>query len=228
MSMKRAVLALSLIFASLVVGEAQIAIPYTFTTGTNIASSQVNANFAAVGANACNLTGCTMQGVLTTLGLLPTADATSDIGGAVTRYRDIFLSRDATIGRNLILTGTTGLNGRTYTWPSSETANAVLTTNGSGTLSWGSTGVNVTAAKTTNYSAVLSDFVVCNGAITITLPASSGNSGKIIDVKNIHASATCTVQGNAAETIDGSNTYLLSSQYQSITVVSDGTNWYIR
>jgi len=34
------------------------------------------------------------------------------------------------------ITGTTTLNSQTYTWPSSQTANYVLQTNGSGTLSW--------------------------------------------------------------------------------------------
>jgi hypothetical protein len=37
---------------------------------------------------------------------------------------------------NVTFAGTTTLNGQTYTWPSSQTAGYVLSTNGSGTLSW--------------------------------------------------------------------------------------------
>jgi hypothetical protein len=37
-----------------------------------------------------------------------------------------------------------------------------------------------------------------------------------------------TVDGNASETIDGALTYALAVQYQSITIISDGTNWHIR
>ncbi|HYD34822.1 MAG TPA: site-specific integrase [Vitreimonas sp.] len=43
---------------------------------------------------------------------------------------------DVNITGNLALTGTTTLNSQTYTWPGSQTANYVLQTNGSGTLSW--------------------------------------------------------------------------------------------
>ena len=72
-------------------------------------------------------------------------DATYDIGASgATRPRDFFLSRNATVGGTLAVTGvatlsasTIALRGVTYTLPSADgVANAVLTTNGSATLSW--------------------------------------------------------------------------------------------
>jgi len=65
-----------------------------------------------------------------------------------------------------------------------------------------------------------------SGNITITLPAAADNEDRMIAVKKTDASAnTVTVDGNASETIDGSATQVLTSQYDVIMMVSDGTNW---
>ena len=48
---------------------------------------------------------------------------------------------NVTVPNNLTVTGTTALNGVTYTWPGADGSNAqVLQTNGSGTLSWAAAG----------------------------------------------------------------------------------------
>jgi len=45
-------------------------------------------------------------------------------------------------------------------------------------------------------------------------------------IKKTDASANAvTVDGNGAETIDGSTTVSLAAQWDFITVVSNGTNW---
>ncbi len=49
-------------------------------------------------------------------------------------------------------TGTTTFNAQTYTWPGSQTASGVLTTNGSGTLSWGTIGASSITADSLDYS----------------------------------------------------------------------------
>ena len=64
--------------------------------------------------------------------------------------------------------------------------------------------------------------------ITINLPAASTASGLQYHIKKIDASAnTVTIDGNGSETIDGALTQVISTQYNSITVVSDGSNWFI-
>jgi hypothetical protein len=63
-------------------------VPYTFTPGTTISSTQFNTMFSTIYANALNRTGGTLTGSLTTLGLLPTADNTSDLGSAALSYRN--------------------------------------------------------------------------------------------------------------------------------------------
>jgi hypothetical protein len=95
----------------------------------------------------------------------------------------------------------------------------------------GSFGValNSVSANTTLTSAhhtVLVD--ATGGARTITLPAASGCSGRIYCIKKTDASGNAvTVDGNASETIDGSTTNSLSSQYDGVTIQSDGSNWHI-
>ena len=86
------------------VAEAQLgSVPYTFTPGTTILSSQVNANFSTAYALALNRDGGTMTGTLTTEILIPGTDATYDVGSGSFRYRDGFFSRNMTIVGTLTL-----------------------------------------------------------------------------------------------------------------------------
>ena len=82
--------------------------------------------------------------------------------------------------------------------------------------------------KTGAYTATDADYVIdcTSGTFTVTLPASSGRTGRILIIKNSGA-GTITVDGNAAETIDGAATYAISVQYGTVQIMSDGTNWKI-
>lgn len=77
--------------------------------------------------------------------------------------------------------------------------------------------------------------VNASGSITVTLPtaASAYNSadkiGRIYTVKKIDADAdTVTIDGNGSETIDGATTAVLTKQWESIDIQSNGTAWYIK
>jgi len=80
--------------------------------------------------------------------------------------------------------------------------------------------------KTGAYTATNADYVIdcTSGTFTVTLPASSGRTGRILIIKNSGA-GTITVDGNASETIDGATTVTLAVQYGTIQIMSDGTNW---
>jgi hypothetical protein len=82
--------------------------------------------------------------------------------------------------------------------------------------------------KTGAYTATNDDYVIdcTSGTFTVTLPASSGRTGRILIIKNSGA-GTITVDGNASETIDGAATYSLAVQYATIQIISDGTDWKI-
>jgi hypothetical protein len=83
----------------------------------------------------------------------------------------------------------------------------------------------------TTHTAAVGEFVLADasgGAFTVTLPAASGNSGEVIGVKRTNSGGNdVTVDGNASETIDGATTQAISSQYDSLIMVCDGSNWWI-
>lgn len=65
-----------------------------------------------------------------------------------------------------------------------------------------------------------------SGGITIKLPTPV--SGKIVIVKKVDSgNGPVTVSRNSADTIDGATSKALYYQYESMTFVSDGTNWFI-
>lgn len=88
------------------------------------------------------------------------------------------------------------------------------------------------STKTGNYTITAADSIILAdataGARTMTLPTAVGIPGRQYTIKRINAGAnTVTVATTSPQTIDGSSTYSLTSQYQKVTIVSDGTNWMI-
>lgn len=85
--------------------------------------------------------------------------------------------------------------------------------------------------ETGSYTAALTDFVILanpTGNVTITLPAASTATNQIYIIKKIDADAdVVTIDGNAAETIDGVATLTIGTRYTSYTIVCDGSNWHI-
>lgn len=99
-------------------------------------------------------------------------------------------------------------------------------------------GVSVTT-KTTNYTATTADSVIlCNatgGSMTITLPAAStcydsSNLASIIyNISKIDSSSNIvTIDGNGSEAICGSATFDLVAQNEVVSLITDGSNWYLK
>ncbi|HEV8282902.1 MAG TPA: tail fiber domain-containing protein [Chitinophagaceae bacterium] len=63
-------------------------------------------------------------------------------------------------------------------------------------------------------------------AATVTLPDATAITGRVYTIKNANSSAL-TVNTTSSQTIDGATTYTLGSQYQTVTVISNGSNWNI-
>lgn len=64
-------------------------------------------------------------------------------------------------------------------------------------------------------------------SITVNLPsAATAGSGYKYQIKNLSTN-TLTLDPSSTETIDASTTVDISTQYSSLTIVSDGTNWFI-
>lgn len=122
----------------------------------------------------------------------------------------------------------------TYTLPSADgTSGQFLRTNGSGTLSWASaSAATIYSPTTTTTITELSGEVVVladatSGSLTVNLPTAVSNTAKIT-VKKIDSSInTVVIDGNSTQTIDGSLTKTIEFQYTSVTLISNGSNWFI-
>lgn len=103
-----------------------------------------------------------------------------------------------------------------------------ITINGTGG-GGGASAIAVITASTTLTSAnevVLVD--ASAGNIVLNLPTAVDNLGKTIKLKRTDGSANgITIDGNASETIDGNATISINTQYESFTIVCDGSNWFI-
>ena len=76
------------------------------------------------------------------------------------------------------------------------------------------------------YDALMVDATTASA--TVNLPAAADALGKIYYIKKIDATGnTVTIDPSGAETIDGAATEVISTQFQSRTVISDGTEWHI-
>jgi hypothetical protein len=89
-------------------------------------------------------------------------------------------------------------------------------------------------AKTATFTASGTENVfLCNatsGAITANLPSAAiGSISRIVFTfkKTDSSGNAVTVDAASTETIDGATTYVLGSQYKSVTIMSDGTNWVV-
>jgi len=79
---------------------------------------------------------------------------------------------------------------------------------------------------TVNHFLVMVD--ASSGAITITLPASASHANRVYTIKKIDNSGNAiTIDANATEKIDGEETIALNLQYSYVTIVCDGTEWFI-
>jgi hypothetical protein len=96
------------------------------------------------------------------------------------------------------------------------------------------------AIKSTNltpYRSVAGDFTLTlddgillvdatAGAVTVTLPDVRRAAGRSFFTKKADVSGTAVTVSSSA-LIDGATTYALTVQFQSVTVLSDGTTWWV-
>ena len=93
----------------------------------------------------------------------------------------------------------------------------------------------VTTVSAATYTLQDGDLVIdvtrtSTGICTLTIPTSSVKAGKFFIVKDTGRGAgtyNITIATAGADTIDGANTYVISSDGAALLVYSDGTNWSI-
>lgn len=96
--------------------------------------------------------------------------------------------------------------------------------NGAFGLNYRTISSTATAANETNIFADAS-----GGSFTITLPPAAVNGGgRMYTIKKIDSSAnTVTIDGDGSETIDGNLTYSINTQWDSVSLTNDSTQWFI-
>jgi len=89
--------------------------------------------------------------------------------------------------------------------------------------------VSVSANTTTTSSQCFVDVDASGAGRTITLPsAATLTSGFTYIIRKLDSSNnTVVIDPNSTQTIDGVTTYTLTKQYETVTLVSNGTNWDI-
>ena len=85
---------------------------------------------------------------------------------------------------------------------------------------------------TTAYTLLSKDYVLVDddtagGAVTITLPPAIDNTDRVVVIKKLGTTGNVIIDGNASETIDGATTQTITAQYDSYTILCDGTGWHI-
>jgi hypothetical protein len=128
-----------------------------------------------------------------------------------------------------------------YTFPTSDgSANQILKTDGAGALTFidqpsGTAPDVVTDTSSTNttistYTGIEEVHLISNGAnnVTITLPAASTvGEGYKYQIKRLGTGTVTVTPASGFIDVSGTTTFSLASQYDSVTLVSDNSNYYI-
>jgi len=90
---------------------------------------------------------------------------------------------------------------------------------------------SITTQTASTYTATSSDYtIICNNsaAMTVNLPTAAGITGRIYVIKKVSGLfLNVTIDASGSQTIDGATTKVLSSQNETVTIQSNGSNWYI-
>jgi hypothetical protein len=116
----------------------------------------------------------------------------------------------------------------------SNTQELQLQTSGGLTSMGGGVAYTTTTSAAGNYTVLVTDKVIFKSGITgggdtVTLPSGAA-TGQVFIIKDSGGNASTdsiTIATAGAETIDGVSTYSIRQDYQSVTVIFDGTNYNI-
>lgn len=99
------------------------------------------------------------------------------------------------------------------------------------TISAGGGGNRTYANVSADYSMDVSADVVfadsTSNPINVYIPTAVGVGGKEIMVKMSAGNNTVSINASGAETIDGVGLHVLSNRFQSLSLISDNSNWFI-
>lgn len=148
-------------------------------------------------------------------------------GGGSGTVTSVAVAADSGTGSAITTAGTISILGGSGVTTSVTGTTVTVTGGGSSALT--------TVTKTTSdspYTVTSEDVVFCDvsgGNLTINFPTSA-TDGRVIRVVDLGSASPTgnqvTISGNG-NTIAGATTETLNSQYQSITAVGNGSNWFL-
>jgi hypothetical protein len=125
-------------------------------------------------------------------------------------------------GGNVITAIATITSGTAIGWSNSSAAILSWENNSSQIIAW----ANAQYAVSANNATILINHP--SAPFGVVLPTAASLTGQQYKIKKIDSSANAvTVSTTSSQTIDNALTYPLSTQYQSVTLQSDGSNWWI-
>lgn len=181
-------------------------------TTLNAGNANVSGNL--IGNNGSFSGNLTANGALVVTSVTPTASTGISISNLVPNgYAASFTVEN---------TGVTYLNAGSGISLSGNTGNITIS-------SFGADLINVTGV-TANYTATITDEyigVFSANAVTISLPA--GFDGRVYTIKDEYGqgSGKITIQSTVGEQVDGKPNYVIGVPYQSVSVVSRASKWWI-
>ena len=198
-----------------ITAAANVAIPQG--TVTNIATGTGLTGGPITGTGTISLANTTVSaGTYGSSSLIP--QIIIDAQGRITSATNV-----AVTGASTVITNVATVSfGTAVTWENNSPATITWENNSLVTIDW----LNNIYLVTSNNATIL---VNCAAEPLFTLLPSAGSvSGQQFKVKKIDSSANAaTITTTSSQTIDGSLTYVLGTQYKSATVQSDGSNWWV-
>jgi trimeric autotransporter adhesin len=211
------------------------------TAASNVAINIAVANVSGAVPNTVNVlagTGLSGGGALTSNVTVNLANTAVTLGsyGSATQVAAITIDAQGRItsAANVAITGGGGGTGNVVSNVVTITVgdNISWTNSTSAVLSWINNASNVVTWTNTVYSVTNNNAtILVNHPLSpfgILLPSASTVVGQQYQIKKIDSSANAvTVSTTSSQTIDGNLTYSLATIYKSVTLQSDGSNYYI-
>ena len=123
---------------------------------------------------------------------------------------------------------TTGTHTVFATYPADKAVFLDANNNLAGNISLAVPYATITGDTTITVANVVVFANATSGAIDVTLYLAASNGGKTVTVKKIDSgSNTVDIIRAGSETIDGGTTVTLTHQNESVTLISDNSNWFI-
>ncbi len=151
------------------------------------------------------------------------AQITIDAQGRITSASNVAITGGGGgSGGNVVTAIATITSGTEIGWSNNSAAILSWENNSSQIIAW----ANAQYAVSANNATILVNYP--SAPFGVVLPTAASITGQQYKIKKIDSSANAvTVSTTSSQTIDNALTYPLSTQYQSVTLQSDGSNWWI-